>query len=261
MQLPSWKRKALARKSIRKPYRKRLQYKRKSLAPGRGTLRYKGQPGIADRAVIKLRYRDNYVFTAPAGNYFTQRAWLLNSIYDPDNTGIGHQPLTYDQWSLFYRSYRVFKADVTIQLANQESEAVQMGWTVQPLDNAVFASDSAFEQPHTFTKILGGINGQNRTIIKRTVYMPRMIGQTPTQYKSNEDVSAVFGFNPIHTVYGILFGESIDGITVPNVSVNMDIVFHVELFDRKEMPISDNNSALKSFVSNTESKPISNTTT
>lgn len=236
--MPYYKRRAASRKYVRKPYRKYAAKKAVNRVTNRGTMVYRGNPGIADRGIIKMCYRDNYVLTSGAPSPFLQRAWKLNSIYDPDSTGIGHQPLTYDQWGLFYLSYRVYKVDVVLHLANQESVGVQVGWTVQPDDNSIANNDAAFEQPHTFSKLLGGVAGQNRAMIKRTVNLPRILGQQSKQYRANENTYSTWYNDPNTKIYGILFAESIDNSTIPNVSVSIDLVFHVEMFDRKEATIS-----------------------
>jgi len=238
--LKNYKKKATRRKVMRKPYRK----SKITRMVGRGTMVYKGQPGIADRALIKLRYRDNYILTATQPNTFAQRVWRLNSIYDPDYTGTGHQPLCYDQWQVFYKNYRVYKTDVIISLCNEETNAVQVGFVTQPDDTAITADDSAFEQPHVYSRILGAESGQNRAIIKRTIHHPRMIGQTSQQFKSNENTYAAFGVNPNTNVFGILFADSIDNSMTPNVSVNVQLIFHVELFGRKEQALSNTNGAV-----------------
>lgn len=209
-----------------------------------GTMVYKGQPGIADRALIKLRYRDNYTLTTAGPGAFVQRAWRLNSIYDPDFTGTGHQPLCYDQWQVFYKNYRVYKTEVTYSLANEENEAVQIGFVVQPDDSGVSGDDASFEQPHVYSKILGSEQGQNRAIIKRTIHHPRIIGQTSLQYKANENTYSAFGTNPNTSVFGVLFANSIDNSTLPNVAVNVTMVFHVELFGRKEQALSNTDGAI-----------------
>lgn len=41
----------------------------------------------------------------------------LNSLYDPDYTGVGDQPKYFDQMSLIYLRYIVYKVDVTLQFA------------------------------------------------------------------------------------------------------------------------------------------------
>lgn len=207
-------------------------------ATNRGTMVYRGQPGIADRALLKLRYRDNYTLSSSTVP-FVQRAWRLNSIYDPDFTGSGHQPLCYDQWQVFYKNYRVYKTDIIYSIVNETQRAVQMGFVIQPDDSGVSGDDASFEQPHVFTKILGGQEGQNRSVIKRTIHHPRIIGQTSIQYRSNENTYAAFGTNPNTNVFGILFCQAVDGASLPDVSVTVQMIFHVELFGRKDQALSN----------------------
>ncbi len=70
-----------------------------------------------------LSFRYNSTEEAVSSTILNQitgvRQFKLNSMYDPDHTGIGHQPLGYDEWTTFYNRYRVFGAKVTITVANQ----------------------------------------------------------------------------------------------------------------------------------------------
>lgn len=229
------------KKAGRKSYRKRKTTALTRMV-NRGTLVYKGQTGIADRALIKLKYRDNYVLTDTVLPD-AQRTWRLNSIYDPDFTGSGHQPLGFDQWQVFYKNYRVYKTDVILSITNQESIGTQVGFVVQPDDSNVAYDDSCFEQPHVYSKILGGAAGQNRCVIKRTVHHPRIIGQTSQQYRANENTYAAFTTNPNTNVFGIIMASSLDGSTRPNININVQLIFHVELFGRKELTLSNTQGA------------------
>lgn len=219
------------KKYIRKPRRNMIT------KPKPGTLLFKSNPGIPDRALLKFKYRDNYILTNSV-QATSQRSWRLNSLYDPDYTGGGHQPLGYDQWSAFFQTYRVYKVTVDIDLVNEESVATQVLWTVQPDDPLLTGDDSSFEQPHTYSCILAGNGGQNRAKIRRTMLLPRYIGLSSAQYKANSIFSAPFSSNPSSVIYGILLVQSIDGSTLPNVAVNINMIFHSELFDRKELTVS-----------------------
>lgn len=217
--------------------RKRKTTVKKWSRPPRNTLVYKGNPAIPDRALIKFKYRDNYVLTH-ATLPTAQRTWRLNSLYDLDYTGTGHQPLGYDQWSAFFNLYRVYKVTVEMDLVNEEQYAVQLLWSVQPDDPTMTGDDSSFEQPHTQSIILAGSNSQNRGKLRRTMMLPKYIGLTSTQYKSSPYFSSQFNTNPTSSIFGILMAQSIDGSTLPNVSVNATFILHAELFDRKEIAIS-----------------------
>lgn len=45
----------------------------------------------------------------------------LNSLYDPNYTGVGHQPLGFDQMTALYSKYSVIGAKATIQVRNLDS--------------------------------------------------------------------------------------------------------------------------------------------
>lgn len=45
--------------------------------------------------------------------------WRLNSLYDPDFTGSGSQPTTWDQWMALYDRYRVIATEVDLTICSQ----------------------------------------------------------------------------------------------------------------------------------------------
>lgn len=62
-----------------------------------------------------MRYSDIIPIAAsnlPAATVYSFRA---NSIYDPDLTGVGHQPRYHDQWSNFYERYMVVGSNITVK--------------------------------------------------------------------------------------------------------------------------------------------------
>jgi hypothetical protein len=46
--------------------------------------------------------------------------YASNSIFDPNLTATGHQPLSHDQWSQFYQHYLVMGSKITIKVLNYE---------------------------------------------------------------------------------------------------------------------------------------------
>lgn len=96
------------------PYGRKYQgaYKRfQALVPVRRQLNIKScQP---QKKMVKLVYCDNIELSAgttvPA--IYTFR---LNSIYDPDHSGTGHQPMGHDQWATFYDHYSVLSCKITM---------------------------------------------------------------------------------------------------------------------------------------------------
>lgn len=203
---------------------------------------------VPDRMVLRMKYTDNIILDGngtgvPGGSPFVARAFRLNSIFDPDTSTVaGHQPLGYDQWNVFYNKYRVYKAGVTIRLANSaanSANAIQAGFFAYNANGAgKVIDDSTFEQPHMKKVTLGGRGGQDRGLINYTVDVPRILGMAPVVYKSVASTSSLFGANPLESINGTVVIRSIDGQSVPLVSATVDIVYYVELFDRMVAPIS-----------------------
>lgn len=68
---------------------------------------------------VKLRYSDTFSLTGSVGfgNYVLQ----ANSCFDPNNTGVGHQPRGFDEMMAFYDHFVVVGATLKIRFRNKSS--------------------------------------------------------------------------------------------------------------------------------------------
>nr|QTE03423.1 MAG: capsid protein [Phoenicurus auroreus CRESS-DNA-virus sp.] len=101
--------------------------------------------GFPKAIVTDLRYRSNLTITSTSGavNYNVYRA---NSVFDPDQSNIGHQPMFFDNYANIYNNYRVLGSKITV--------------TFTPLQDF---SDTANNVISTRGPWLIGINGTNAT--------------------------------------------------------------------------------------------------
>lgn len=90
-----------------------------------------GMPTIR-RAV--LRYCDQHTLTSSAG-LLSSYVYRANSLFDPNFTGTGHQPMGFDQWSLLYNHYVVLGAKITVQMIVDNSTTI-------PAVYGIYLSDS-----------------------------------------------------------------------------------------------------------------------
>lgn len=68
---------------------------------------------------VRLTYADNYRHAVDQyGNAGIAQYFRTNSIFDPDVTGTGHQPIIRDLWASMYDYYSVLSCDYTIRLYN-----------------------------------------------------------------------------------------------------------------------------------------------
>lgn len=99
--MPRGKRKQTKRK--RRPRtRKMITYRR----GGRGPHIYRSLGGFPDSVQVKLRYV-SFIRLNPAPANPDQHLFRCISVFDPDLSGVGHQPMYFDQWSGIYTKYTV----------------------------------------------------------------------------------------------------------------------------------------------------------
>lgn len=62
----------------------------------------------------RLVYVDNVTIDVPSTGLYTFHSFRVNSIYDPDSTGFGHQPYGHDELAKLYKRYRVTGSKITV---------------------------------------------------------------------------------------------------------------------------------------------------
>lgn len=109
------------------PYKRKTPSKRK---PKRRTMtRRKTRiprsipSGIEKCKLVKLTYADQIRLDPQLGGVPSTHVFRANSVYDPDFSIVGHQPMYHDQYSALYGTYKVFGAKITITGANDYSDS------------------------------------------------------------------------------------------------------------------------------------------
>lgn len=76
--------------------------------------------GFPSNKVVKMRYCDSNTLTLTTG-VMHKVFYNFNSIFDPNNSGGGHQPTGFDLWAQFYNHYVVLGAKAKVQFVNRSS--------------------------------------------------------------------------------------------------------------------------------------------
>lgn len=74
--------------------------------------------GFPASIVVKLRYVETGIVLNPTAGGMDQYVFRANSVYDPDFTGLGHQPCGFDEWSSIYASYTVLGSKCRLKATN-----------------------------------------------------------------------------------------------------------------------------------------------
>lgn len=98
--------------------------------------------GAPDRQMCKLRYSQAITLAGSTGAAGVQ-VMRGNSLFDPDKTGTGTQPLYFDQWSAMYNNYVCYASQIKVTIVPTAGLSVGIQGCLAPRysDNAFGSTD------------------------------------------------------------------------------------------------------------------------
>lgn len=156
----------------RKPYKK---YAKKKPAYKRGlTVQKSPFSGMSQTQIVKMKYVEKFELDSSFGT-IANYVFSANGLYDPNITGTGHQPLSFDQMMLFYTSYIVLGAKIKCTF---NAQGLASGRTshlvgIQLKDSSTSDTTSAttvIEQGRSKWKTLTSGEGSTNTVATVTSY-------------------------------------------------------------------------------------------
>lgn len=190
---------------------------------------------IPQRYICKMKYCDVFTVStsglSPVGSY----TFNLNSIFDPNRTGVGHQPYSHDTFATLYNRYRVIKASYAIYGASSNTGyAVNIAALPANEVHTVNTVSEARENPRC-RWITQGF-GAPQKALKGIVHIPSLVGRTKTQYMADDRYQAQFGASPAELAILNIYGGLIADAAVTNdIVCNIEITYTVECFDVKNL--------------------------
>lgn len=214
----------------RKRYNNRRRYKSKYIKAST-TTRVRGV-GFPDKMYTKLKYVENIHSTAVGG--LENIVYRGNSVYDPQYSAGGHQPLFFDQYIAVYEKYRVIGSSVRLQITNESTQALNVA--ILPTSTPISLT--------TFQAVLE----QNRSSAIRTVPPSQYLISTQKRYCStrqatgatkselyDQDYAGTFNSDPVNLWYWNFYLNSVDNVTAIDARILLTITYYVEFFDRQNV--------------------------
>lgn len=203
------------RKVGRRNMRKRTTLVNRSLQP------------FAQRYISKMKYSDTFTLTlAGNGNYI----YNLNSIFDPNRTGIGHQPYGHDTLATLYNRYRVINCSYNISFYSGGSVVRVVAIPVNQLYATVPSISELCEQPRSKWAIQ--IPGGNTKMIKGKISIPSLMGRTKAQYMADDRFQAEYGQSPSEAALLYIAGADVGDLSA-TIQCTITLNYLVESFDPK----------------------------
>jgi len=217
----------------------RKNYRRKSSKPRRARRARKGTgnrvvsiPGTLapQHMITKLKYLVNIGKNIPANTTASFNQFRLNSIYDPDYTATisGTSCLGWSQWERLYQRYRVFKCAYKLTFSNLAADAIVNGAVVPAnyVDTSFSISD--FMRPLAKRFSIGNRDGQNKTVVRGVMNLPKLAGVSPVQYRTDTNNMSGFSNNPANPLYLSIILANGGGVTA-GIVCQIEMTYWVEL--------------------------------
>ena len=159
---------------------------------------------LPDSTIVTLTYGD-IVQINPNAAFSTAYVFRANSIFDPDRTGTGHQPLGRDEWSNFYNHVTVLGSRIKATFVPRGSTATTSSGLVAI---TLKANDTVSVDPITPLLEAKGAKwaymGLGNATAKGTTlrnYFSAKKFFGVTDVNDNNDLKAAVGFNPAEQAY------------------------------------------------------------
>lgn len=192
------------------------------------------QPFV-DNMLVKLKYHTSVSISSSAGlqGYNT---FNLNSIFDPDQTNVGHQPRYTDQ--LFasggpYLNYKVLATKIKVQFMNDNTSASALGYVgvFVRTDDASIPNDidQWGELPNMKYKLLTTMNSKQPITITRYVNIARQLGIK--DIADDDNAQALYNASPTDLVQCDVIYAPLDQATTTSIYAIVDLTYIVQCCD------------------------------
>ncbi len=136
-----------------------------------------------------LPYADQFVFTGAtlSAVFGNENSFRLNSLFDPDYTGTGHQPYGFDQVTPFYSRYMVDEVNIRVTFSDPQGDGVYCGVFIKNYDDTATLVNSSVpqstERPQCWVRPLNN-TGSQKIVFEKRLKICDLMGLTQTQYEA-----------------------------------------------------------------------------
>lgn len=212
------------------PYKRRYKRKRRRRRRRRGRsskLVLRMPLVMPDVMYVPMRYSTTFTMVNVGG--FGNHEFRQNSIFDPDFTGTGHQPLGHDQWANFYTAYEVLSSSIKFQVLPPDVNPIQFAIYPSLGSGSVTSIATAIEQPYSKFK-----QTNDTTMTARTNYLRNSMSIRKFEGRTTASVNytSAFGASPANTRFWICVIGSMTATSISDILCSVQIIYRCKLFKR-----------------------------
>lgn len=198
-----------------------------------------------DSFITRFRYVEDFLQTSSVGANFNVWQWRMNSLYDPNVSGGGHQPRGFDQLcgaAAPYSKYRVFAFTYRVSCTTYDSATGTQRdsmFICEPTNGATIPGstiEDVLEHPRAKYKMQA--ENAPTVVLKGHVSLPKLAGRTRAQYMADSDLYAAnYNSSPGEDMYLNTYSFVTDTTTGNTVKTHWTIEFtyFAQLFDTVQL--------------------------
>lgn len=186
---------------------------------------------IPARFITKHKYCEA-INTDAGGGYIMN----LNSLYDPNRTGTGHQPYGFDNLALLYNRYRVISCRWVLTSPNT-AQVRQLGSVPSNDSGMTFPIFSTLKE-QSRAQFVTHVPGAPAPLIKGSCYLPALMGRTKAQYMADDQYASVVTGSPAELALLYIQTATASDAYDPTATVQVTLEYTVEWFDVKHFEVS-----------------------
>lgn len=201
----------------------RARFSGKGFKAGKRKYKARSLNPLPESRMVKLRYVEEVTLNPPGTA--TTYNFSCNSLYDPNTTGIGHQPLMYDMMATLYDHYIVLGAKITAHFWCELADQNYVGVVGIKLNDDLSMMptggiQNAIEHGNKYTKYkylrLLASGDKTQATVTHKYSAKKFHGVKDTRDNRNHLGAAVTG-SPEEQAYFTLFYGHTDGSTDVNL--------------------------------------------
>lgn len=225
----------MAKRKLSRKYSSRAR--RRTMYRRRRRLTAQGVPsGLPVIRIAKLRYCDTFTLQSPVGA-LAEYMFRANSVFDPNSTAGGHQPMGFDQWAALYNHYVVKGSKINVRIMHDTGSgtdiAVRCGVYLTDGSSSGYTDATEFiEARKGHYRNLG--NGADKAVRMNLGYSTRKFFNI-TNVKDNVGrLGAAVTANPTEQAYYAIWVQSASSNS-ETVNVTAVIDYIVEFSEPKDL--------------------------
>lgn len=186
--------------------------------------------GFPTKLEARLRYVDTFALNAVAGSLSTQQI-RCNGMYDPDHSGLGHQPMYYDQFMAIYDHYTVLRSRIKLTLFNFSTEPSRVN---------IYLNDDTTATPTTMNDRMEQTSARNIIVSKEGG--PVVLYLSWDAYKTfggsilaNDNLQGTAGADPVELSLYTITAQNTALTSATSVGAQAEIVFDAVFDELKDI--------------------------